>query len=69
MSDIKRRITFNDKEDSTILNPDSKYVLTASNINEIKEVVNNLSDELDNRLRFNHIFKYCRFNIPNSLKT
>mgnify|MGYP007037129645 CR=1 FL=1 len=62
MSDYKRKITFQDKEDSTIINSESKYVLTAENINEIKEVVNNLSDELANRLRFNHIFKFTRFN-------
>jgi hypothetical protein len=68
MSDYKRKITFQDKEDSTIINSESKYVLTAENINEIKEVVNNLSDELANRLRFNHIFKFTRFNVPNTLK-
>lgn len=68
MTTEKRKITFNDKEDSVLLNSDSKFVLTAANINEIKEVVNNLSDELDKRLRFNQVFKYLKFNVPSTLK-
>ena len=69
MSDnnLKRKITFNNKEDSVIINSDSKFVLTAENINEIKDVVNNLSDELDRRLRFNEVFKYAKFNVPKTL--
>ena len=69
MSDnnLKRKITFNNKEDSVIINSDSKFVLTAENINEIKSVVNNLSDELDRRLRFNEVFKYAKFNVPKTL--
>lgn len=65
---LKRKITFDNKEDSVIINSDSKFVLTAANINEIKEVVNNLSDEIDNRLHFNQIFKYSKFNVPSTLK-
>lgn len=69
MNELKRKITFENKEDSINLNPDSRYILTANDINEIKEVVNKLSDELDNRLKFNHVFKFSRFNIPSTLKS
>jgi hypothetical protein len=63
-----KRINFADKDDSVSLNSNSKFVLTANNINEIKSVVNNLCDEVENRLRFNQIFKYTKFNVPSTLK-
>lgn len=59
-----KKITFENKEDIVNLNSDSKFVLTASNVNEIKDVVNSLSDDLDNRITISEIFRYFRFNIP-----
>ena len=63
-----KRISFADKDDSVLLNSNSKFVLTADNVNEIKSVVNNLCDEVENRLRFNQVFKYAKFNVPSTLK-
>jgi hypothetical protein len=63
-----KRISFPDKDDSVLLNSNSKFVLTADNVNEIKAVVNNLCEEVENRLRFNQVFKYAKFNVPSTLK-
>lgn len=67
MSNILNKITFEDKEDLINLSSDSNKVLTAANINEIKDVVNNLIDSYINILSYDKIFKYIRFNIPKGL--
>lgn len=67
MSHTLTKILFNDKEDLVNINADSKYVLTASNINEIKDVVNNIIDNFNEILTFDKFFKYIRFNIPKGL--
>ncbi len=41
--ELKLKITFEDKLDSWEWDKDEKYRLTAANVNEIKEVVNNIS--------------------------
>lgn len=64
MSNDNPKITFNNKQDSYILNQNSRFVLTADNVNEIKNVVNALSDKLSNVGKFSHIFKYIRFALP-----
>ena len=61
------KINFNDKADSWELNNESKYVLTAKNINEIKKVVNELSNELSESLSFSDVYAYLRIEIPNNL--
>ena len=66
MSNELRKITFEDKEDLINLNSDSNKILTAANINEIKDVVNNLIDNLD-VLTCDKVFKYIRFNVPKGL--
>jgi hypothetical protein len=60
----KLKIEFENKEDSWLLNSNSKYVLTAANINEIKEVVNNISTELESMDLFSSLYKYVRIIIP-----
>ena len=67
MSHSLTKILFNDKEDLININADSKYVLTASNVNEIKDIVNSLIDEYDSILTYDQIFKYIRFNVPKDL--
>ena len=64
MPNKKLKIEFDDKEDSWILNSNSKYVLTADNVNEIKNVVNNISLELENMNLFSSIYKYVRIVLP-----
>ena len=64
MSDWKLKITFQDKQDSWVLNNNSKYVLTAGNVNEIKEVVDNISDTIGGLNLFSDVYKYARFIIP-----
>ena len=67
MSNILNKITFEDKEDLINLNTDSNKVLTADNINEIKNTVNTLIDDYYNILTYDQIFKHIRFNIPKGL--
>lgn len=67
MNNTLNKISFNDKEDFVNYNEDSKYILTAANVNEIKNVVNDLIDEFSNILTYEQIFKYIRFNVPNNL--
>lgn len=67
MSHISRKILFNDKEDLININNDSKYVLTAENINEIKDVVNSIVDDYNDILTYDSFFKYIRFNVPKGL--
>lgn len=67
MSDNFPKITFNDKADSWELNSDSKYIITADNINEIKRVVNELSDSLSDALVFADVYSYLRIEVPRDL--
>lgn len=61
------KITFKNKEDSWKRNENSKYILTAANINEIKEVVNALSDEIGESVKFSDIYGELRLQVPNDL--
>ena len=67
MNHILAKILFNDKEDLININANSKNVLTAENINEIKSVVNSLIDDYATVLTYDQIFKYIRFNVPKGL--
>lgn len=69
MSDeLKLKIEFNDKKNSVLYNEiNEKYLLTAENINEIKEVVNNLSDSLSSYVKDVDVLKYLTFIIPTTL--
>lgn len=62
------KITFKDKQDSWQRNEDSKYVLTADNINEIKNVVNSLSDEIGNSIKFSDVYGELRVQVPSDLE-
>ena len=61
------KIKFQNKEDAISLNPSSTFILTADNINEIKRVINGLSDFLSVAVDYLQIFRYFRFNIPENL--
>ena len=64
----KLKIEFNDKQNSILYNDtNEKFLLTAENVNEIKEVVNNLSDSLSSYVSESAILKYLTFIIPKSL--
>lgn len=66
-SEPKLKITFNDKQNSILYNNiNDKYLLTAENINEIKNTVNNLSDSLSSYVKSSDILKYLTFIIPKS---
>lgn len=67
MSDPKLKITFPDKEDSWALSQNSKYVLTAENVNEIKRVVNGISTEIEGMNMFSDIFRFVRVIVPDLL--
>ena len=61
----KLKIEFNDKQNSILYNDtNEKFLLTADNINEIKEVVNNLSDNIIGFVNESDILKYLTFIIP-----
>lgn len=62
------KIAFKDKQDSWQRNEDSKYVLTADNINEIKHVVNSLSDEIGNSIKFSDVYGELRVQVPSDLE-
>lgn len=62
------KIVFKDKQDSWQRNEDSKYVLTADNINEIKNVVNSLSDEIGNSIKFSDVYGELRVQVPSDLE-
>ena len=62
-----KKITFDYKEDDNIINPSSTYIVTADNVNEIKDVVNNLVDEASGVVSPLQLFKYFRFIVPNNL--
>ena len=62
------KITFNDKQDSWQRSEDSRYVLTAGNINEIKNVVNALSDEIGSSIKFSDVYGELRIQVPNDLE-
>ena len=54
-----KKITFENKSSS--LNIDSKYIITSENVNEIKDVINNISDiieewKLSDKLKYKYIF-------------
>jgi hypothetical protein len=62
MSQITK-INFENKESSVITN--SLYVLNADNINEIKDVVNNLIEYFEETdFKFNDIFKFFTISVP-----
>lgn len=64
----KYKITFDDKADvNELISGDSRYILNADNVNEIKDVVNSLSDLLSGILTFSRFFKYFRLNVPKNL--
>ena len=58
------KIEFPDKKDSWNLNSDSRYVLTAENVNEIKRVVNSLSGIFLKQLTFDEVHSYIRIRNP-----
>lgn len=60
------KITFNNKESS--LNINSEYVLNALEINEIKEVINNISKKIDSQVKFSRFFKYMFIYVPENIK-
>lgn len=69
MSINTRKISFLDKQNLNEVNENERYVLTAENVNEIKSVVNELSELLANRLVWSDFFKYIHFKIPSGLKS
>ena len=67
-NELKLKIEFNNKQNSILYNnTNEKFLLTADNVNEIKEVVNNLSDSLSSYVSESDILKYLTFIIPKSL--
>ena len=57
------KINFENKESSVITN--SLYILNAENINEIKDVVNNLIDYFEETdFKFNDVFKFIAISVP-----
>ena len=61
-----KKITFDDKLSSLMI--DSKYVITADNINEIKRVVNSLVDALDYLQNIKNMCKYISVTLPETLE-
>lgn len=63
---MNKKITFADKESSLKIN--SQYVLSAPEINEIKKVINNISNEIDLQLKSSDFFKYLSIYIPQNVQ-
>ena len=61
-----KKITFDDKLSSLMI--DSKYVITADNINEIKRVVNSLVDDVLDLQNIKIICKYISVTLPEILE-
>ena len=58
------KITFEDKIDSWALSAQRDFMLTAGDINEIKRVVNSISDEIQGADNFSGIYRNARFVLP-----
>ena len=61
------KITFDDKKDSWSLGKDSPYVLSAKDVNEIKEVVNSLSLKLEEAVTFSELYAELRLKMPGTI--
>ena len=62
-----KKITFNDKENAVNLSDDNRYTLTAEDINEIKDVVNSLSEDLQVEIDKEFLpMKFARFIVPST---
>lgn len=68
MSDTpKLKIEYPNKSNAYRVDNTTQAV-TAENMNEIKEVVNNISDQLDNLNMFSDLMKYVRFVVPDFIE-
>ena len=62
---MNNKITFTNKISNLKIN--SPYVISANNINEIKRVVNNISDISNLKISGNELFKFISIYIPKTL--
>ena len=61
------KIEFDDKIDSWSLGKGSPYVLSAKDVNEIKSVVNSLSQKLEDSVTFADLYAELRLKLPGTV--